>query len=122
LDVMDSGLKKLAESLPDAERIEVLETVFRAAHSLKGAARTVGQTDLEPIGQSLEHTFAKLKIKDINASIEIFNELSTVLHDIIGKLSGLLGKINEQGKLEGDNMEIMRLVEEVDNKIGLLDE
>ena len=76
LDVMDSGLKKLAESLPDAERIEVMETVFRAAHSLKGAARTVGQTDLEPVGQSLEHTFAKLKLKDINASIEIFNELS----------------------------------------------
>jgi len=122
LDTMDSGLKKLAESPSDAERTETLETVFRAAHSLKGAARTVGQTDLEPIGQSLEYTFAKLKQKDIKSSIEIFNELSSLLHEIISKLSGLLTTLNEQGKLEGDKMEIMRLIDEVNNKIGLMGE
>jgi len=122
LESIDTGMKKLAESPPEDERVETLETVFRAAHSLKGAARTVGQADLEPIGQSLEYTFAKLKQKDIKTSTEIFNDLSSILHEIVTKLSALLVTLNEEGKLEGDKMEVMRLIDEVNGKIGLMGE
>src|ERR1700730_2809862 len=44
----------------DAQR-GLVETVFRAAHSLKGAARAVDFTDIESRCQSLEDIFAAWK-------------------------------------------------------------
>ena len=44
----------------EAQR-DLVETVFRAAHSLKGAARAVDFTDIESRCQSLEDMFAAWK-------------------------------------------------------------
>ena len=54
LQAMAAGLLEL-EKAPgaDAQR-RLVETVFRAAHSLKGAARAVDFTDIESLCQSLE--------------------------------------------------------------------
>ncbi|MBI4350572.1 MAG: Hpt domain-containing protein, partial [Elusimicrobia bacterium] len=39
----------------------ILETVFRAAHSLKGAARAVDEKEAEAVCQALESVLARLK-------------------------------------------------------------
>ena len=44
--------------LPPGERRHLVETVFRAAHSLKGASRAVNFAEVESICQSLENVFA----------------------------------------------------------------
>jgi two-component system, chemotaxis family, sensor kinase CheA len=56
-----TGLVALEKS-PDAPaRLGVLETIFRAAHSLKGAARAVDFNEIESLCQSLESLFAAWK-------------------------------------------------------------
>ena len=58
VQAMATGVLELEKSPgPDAQR-RLIETVFRAAHSLKGAARAVDFTDIELRCQSLEDIFA----------------------------------------------------------------
>lgn len=58
---MSAGLIEL-EKQPAAERgAELIETIFREAHSLKGAARSVSLKDIESICQPLESAFSALK-------------------------------------------------------------
>lgn len=62
IQTIASGLLELERaSGDDAERRAVLEATFRAAHSLKGAARAVNLTDIEMICQSMEDVFAQWK-------------------------------------------------------------
>lgn len=58
---LESGLFELAKAADDAARQAVVETIFRDAHTLKGAARLVGEHEAEAICQSLEGVFAELK-------------------------------------------------------------
>ena len=61
LRAMDEGLERLA-GLPDAqERAPHVESIFRAAHSLKGAARAADFGDIESLCQSLETLFSAWK-------------------------------------------------------------
>jgi len=61
LQVIATGLLEL-EKMPDATvQRNLVETTFRAAHSLKGAARAVDFTEIESQCQSLEDIFASWK-------------------------------------------------------------
>src|SRR6202043_2346881 len=59
LQAIGTGLLELEKAPAPAEQLQLIETVFRAAHSLKGAARAVGLTDVESLCQSLEDLFAR---------------------------------------------------------------
>ncbi len=66
LQAIATGLLEL-EKTPGAEdRAKLIANVFRAAHSLKGAARATDFTEIESLCQSLEDTFAIWK-RDKNA-------------------------------------------------------
>ncbi len=85
LDAMSSALIEL-ERLPSPERqMEIIENIFREAHSLKGAARAVNMTDMGNICQLLESVFAALKRKEIVLSSELF----MVLYQTVDGLAGL---------------------------------
>jgi two-component system chemotaxis sensor kinase CheA len=61
LQAIAAGLLELEqEPAPEARR-KIVETVFRAAHSLKGAARAVDFSEIEALCQSLEDAFADFK-------------------------------------------------------------
>ena len=61
LQAIASGLVQLEKLTAAAGRQPVIETVFRAAHSLKGAARAADFSDIESLCQSLETLFAGWK-------------------------------------------------------------
>src|SRR5256885_13506902 len=64
LETIATGLVSI-EKLDDAPAQEsVLERVFRAAHSLKGAARAVDLGEIESLCQALENLFATWKRKE----------------------------------------------------------
>ncbi|MCL5035002.1 MAG: Hpt domain-containing protein [Bacteroidetes bacterium] len=65
---------------------EIIETIFREAHSLKGAARAVNMAGIETICQSLESVFAALKRSKVALSPELFD----ILHKVVDFLSKLL--------------------------------
>ena len=78
----DEHIKKIIAGLIDLEKepepqvkAGIIETVFREAHSLKGAARAVNRSDMETICQSLESVFAGLKRREIDLTPPLFDTL-----------------------------------------------
>lgn len=61
LQTITDGLLVLEKGVEDSERRQTLESVFRAAHNIKGAARGVEVTDVADIAHHLESIFAVLK-------------------------------------------------------------
>ncbi len=116
ISLIKSGLTRMHETLSDDERTELLESAFRAAHSLKGAARTVGLTDIEPIGQSLENVFSIMKNKKLDCS----DELSNMLNQSIQMLDDLISSMDEQGKISKDKSELIRLIDKINEHMVLV--
>jgi two-component system chemotaxis sensor kinase CheA len=86
LEAISSGLIELEKESSLEKRLEMIESVFREAHSLKGAARAVNLVKVESICQSLEGLFARLKAQEIALSPELFDQL----HQMVDALSELL--------------------------------
>lgn len=113
IKTMITGLQQLEQDPAPEKRGEILEVIFRSAHSLKGAARTVGLVDIEPIGLSLESLFSSMRQNDFTLSQEMFS----MLHKVIEILGDLISSIDEAGKLTGDKSEITRLLDNINSNI-----
>ena len=89
---ISSGLIELEKASSPEEQGEIVETVFREAHSLKGAARAVNLVQVEGACQSLESLFAKLKSQEMTLSPELFDHL----HQTVDTLGTLLAGGNTE--------------------------
>jgi len=88
----EEHIRTFAASLAELEKIptkektaEIVEVMFREVHSLKGAARSVNQKDIESICLPLESVFSALKRKEI--------ELSPLWFDLFYKTADWLSKV-----------------------------
>ena len=86
VDAMFSGVAELEKTSDEARQAELVEIIFREAHSLKGAARSVSLIPVENACQSLETTFAAMKRKELVLAAELFDSL----HQALNHLSALL--------------------------------
>lgn len=86
LSAMSSGLLELEKAPADGRTAEIVEKVFREAHSLKGATRAVNLKDAESVCQSLESVFAAVK----NQRLAVSPALSDLLYQAIDTLGGLV--------------------------------
>lgn len=87
LQAIATGLLKLEKTpAPEAQR-KIVETVFRAAHSLKGAARAVNFTEIESICQSLEDRFASWKRQESAPSPKVLDTLHRALDAITAAMA-----------------------------------
>ncbi|MEI6519445.1 MAG: hybrid sensor histidine kinase/response regulator [bacterium] len=85
---MSAGLLALEKTPASDERKNLIETVYRAVHSLKGASRAVDLTNIEMLCQAAESVFAAIKREEINFSPELFDTLHRVTDVINSLLSG----------------------------------
>jgi two-component system chemotaxis sensor kinase CheA len=76
LKAISAGLIDLEKSPPAELHAQIVETIFREAHSLKGAARAVNLKEIEKICQSLEGTFSRAK----RGEIELGPDVLDVMH------------------------------------------
>jgi len=83
---MSSGLLDLEKITDQKEKAGIIETVYREAHSLKGAARAVNINDIESLCQVLESIFAKLKHQNMVLSPQLFD----VMHRAVDTLNDLI--------------------------------
>lgn len=91
LEALTSGLLAL-ENTADAEALgKVLETIYRVAHTLKGASRAVNITEIETLCQALETVFAALK----RGSFPITKKLLSPLHLAVDTIGALLSSPQE---------------------------
>ena len=87
LQTIGSGLLLLEKTADATERLPLIETVFRAAHSLKGAARAVSFIDIESICQSLESLFASWKRGDSTPTAKALDVAHRALDEILAMTS-----------------------------------
>jgi two-component system, chemotaxis family, sensor kinase CheA len=87
LHVITSGLLQLERERAPVQRKETIEDVFRAAHSLKGAARAVDLRDVESACQSLEDIFAAWKRQESQPTPPLLDQL----HTRVTRLAALVG-------------------------------
>src|SRR3984885_8656558 len=85
---ISSGLIELEKVSSPERRMEIIETVFREAHSLKGAARSVNLVAIESACQSLEGLFARLKAHEVSLSPDLFDQLHQMTDALGALLSG----------------------------------
>ncbi len=100
LKTISDGLIALESGLPDEERKKKVESIFREAHSLKGAARSVNYESIQSICQSLENVFSAWKQGKLRISKDLFDTLYAT-NDLIGKLISLppAEKLKDGGNL-----------------------
>lgn len=107
------GLIALEQNPADDRKRQVIETVFREIHSLKGAARAVNLLDIERLCQSTESLFHLLKDEKLNLSPELFD----VLYNVCDTLKVMLSEVGQEKKtIHSDT--IMRLQKRME-KSGL---
>lgn len=70
-----AGLFALEKSSSTAEHQTIVESIFRQTHTLKGAARLVGEDDAEALCQALEHRLGGLKQRKERVPPAIIAEL-----------------------------------------------
>src|SRR5580700_8434933 len=98
VSAISSGLIELEKVSSPEGRMEIIETVFREAHSLKGAARSVNLVGIESACQSLEGLFARLKAHEVSLSSDLFDQL----HQMADRLGALLsGSATEVAQSDG---------------------
>ena len=90
LEVLESGLLALEKTESADERANALERTFRAAHSLKGAARAVGLTEVQSVCQAVEQVFAGLKQGEIRLASNDFDTMHRALDTINALLTDTL--------------------------------
>ena len=82
LQAIGAGLVELEKAAAPAEQRRLIETVFRAAHSLKGAARAVNFSAIEAQCQSLEGLFAAWKRRESTPTPETLDEAHRALNAV----------------------------------------
>ncbi len=87
LEAMSSGLIQLKRLSPKAAGGDLVEVVFREAHSLKGAARAVNFQEIESACQAFENVFSAMKQDQEIISVALC-ELLLECVDEIGKWLG----------------------------------
>ena len=108
-----TGLADMDKSPSSQRYMEIAESVHRAAHSLKGAARTIGLSDVEPICQSLETFFSVLK----RQRVLLPPDLKELLNRAVDGLKVLLESVNAEGRTTADKTELSRTIDEINNRI-----
>ncbi len=74
------GLLALESNAPELNRSDTIETIYREAHSLKGAARAVNHTIIQEICQSLEDVLSALKDNKLPAEGAFFDEVHAAVN------------------------------------------
>lgn len=95
ITALSSGLIELEKNPESKKSQELIETIFREVHSLKGAARAVNRLDIESICQVLESTFAKLKNENLSFTSSHFDSIHNAIDSISKMLSGTETKITD---------------------------
>src|SRR5262245_7069669 len=73
LQAMAGGLLEVEKTSGADQQTQLVETIYREAHSLKGASRAVNRTDIEAICQAMETVFSAWKRHEISPSADAFD-------------------------------------------------
>ncbi|TXT51127.1 MAG: two-component system chemotaxis family sensor kinase CheA [Spirochaetes bacterium] len=87
LRALQEGLFSLEKELLPEES-PLIQPIFRAAHSLKGAARAVDLLDIESICHAVESVFSSVQKKDLSLGPALFDSLNKAIDRIDSLVKG----------------------------------
>jgi len=87
LQAINQSLLKLERAPEEPLRGKILQDAFRAAHSLKGAARAVSQQEIETLAHTMESVFQQAR----DAGLALNADICDVLYDGLDAIEHLLG-------------------------------
>ena len=108
LRALAAGLIELEQGPAPERAAAIIETVFREAHSLKGAARSVSRKDIESVCQPMESVFSALKRR----SVVLTPTLCDLLHRATDAVTRLVSSTDAEcapGDRESDREMIRQL-------------
>ena len=91
VQALGSGLLELQAGGSREAQLPQVETLFREAHSLKGAARAVNASEVEQLCQTIEHTFGAVKAGKQVLSAEVIEELHRAVTSLGQRVDALGG-------------------------------
>jgi two-component system, chemotaxis family, sensor kinase CheA len=106
LEESSDNLQLLNESLlileNDSEDMEILNQIFRVAHTIKGMAATMGYTKMAELTHKMEDVLSKFR----EGQLKVTHEVVTVLFNCLDILESMVGDITDggDGDLEIDNI------------------
>jgi two-component system chemotaxis sensor kinase CheA len=116
IDESKENLQKLNESLlkleSNPEDLEILNDIFRVAHTLKGMSRTMGFNNVADLTHNMENVLDPLR----SGTIKTNENIITVLFQCLDKLEGFIGNIID-GVYEDKDSAITDLVKELKSSI-----
>jgi two-component system chemotaxis sensor kinase CheA len=110
LNGITSGLIELEKAPTAEQQREIVEVIFREAHSLKGAARAVNAGKIEEVCQPLESVFAALKRQEMASPPELFD----LLHRAVDMLRSLLAAL-ETELAPSFKLQVREMVDSLEN-------
>ncbi len=100
---ISTGLVELEKPASAQRQAEIIETVFRESHSMKGAARAVNLSTIETLCQSFEDVLSALKRKQIAPEekiIDLLHRSASLLGEIISSV-GETGNFPDRARIGG---------------------
>jgi two-component system chemotaxis sensor kinase CheA len=122
IDESKENLQKLNESLLLLEKnnddLEILNDIFRVAHTLKGMSRTMGYNDLADVTHNMENILDPLR----NGTLKATSNVIDVLFECLDKLEQLVGKIinndyqDNKNNIDPLNLKLKTLLDNPNNQ------
>ncbi|MCP4155799.1 MAG: response regulator [bacterium] len=88
IKMISNGLIQLEKQSNENERAVIIETIYREAHSLKGASRSVERKNIESVCQLLENILRKFKHKGIPSTLSVFDTLHQAMDLVMDIVEG----------------------------------
>lgn len=89
-----------------------IEEIFRAAHTLKGMAATMGYNTMTELTHSMENVFELFR----NGTLEVNSQIITTIFDCLDMLSEIVEDLREEKYLEYDISHLLKELSNISNK------
>lgn len=101
---------QILELEQDSENMDTINEIFRAAHSLKGMAGTMGYKRMQALTHDMENVFAEVR----NGAIKVKANMIDILFQCLDALENYVNSIQESGD-EGtnENLPIIKMLNEI---------
>lgn len=108
-----SGLIELEKNPGEEKKKKILEEIYRAAHSMKGAARAVNLTDIEKLFQALEGCLSLMKKDELKPSSKSLDHFHSVLNTVEVMLDD--SKDNPESETIQNYIDLLSTIESVND-------
>jgi len=108
LSNLNQHLLKIEKNFQDEES---LNEIFRAAHTLKGMASTMGVEDLADLTHHMENVLSALKEGQLKVNTKVIN----TLFQCFDRMQSMLDSIESSGSSNFDNIDLINNLENIRN-------